>query len=85
MASSVNCSMVWKNFSASDARLSCANSRMVRIEARPSAMAIGRPMTRNVNSVTNRKDRVHRDTVVASGCSSPVTSLIASAASSASS
>ena len=85
IASSVNCSMVWKNFSTSDARLSCANSRIVSIEDRPSDIAIGMPMMRNDEQRDEQEDGVHRCTVVASGVSSWVTSLIASAASSASS
>ncbi len=54
IASSVNCSMVWKNFRISDARLSLAKSRIVSSEDRPSAIAIGMPMMRRTNSATNR-------------------------------
>ena len=55
MASSVNWSMVWKNASASEASVSCSKIRMVSMDDRPSAMAIGRPSPSIVSSVTNRK------------------------------
>ncbi len=54
IANSVKCSKVWKNFSASEAKLSCSKIRIVSTDARPSDMATGRPTASIVSSETNR-------------------------------
>jgi hypothetical protein len=54
IASSVKCSLVSKSLSASDGRESCPKKRIVSTDDRPSAIAIGMPISMNANSMTNR-------------------------------
>ncbi len=55
IASSVKCSKVWKNFSASEAKLSLSKNRTVSTDASPSDMATGNPIASMESSEANRK------------------------------